>query len=461
MTTRVLIIDDDAALNQMLQLDFEDLGYEVCGAEDCASAERLLDATPFDLVLLDQQLPDGTGAALLPRLLVAWPRSSVIMMTGQHDLELAIEAIKLGADDFVHKPINAPALQATVRQLLARRRARAAALEDAVDAAAPGAVRDLIGRSNAMLEVSKDIALSAENAATVLISGESGTGKEVVARLIHQHSSRRGPFVAINCAAIVDSLLESELFGHEKGAFTGAATSKPGKFELANEGTLFLDEIGELAPQLQAKLLRVLQERQFERVGGTASLTTTARVIAATHRDLFAEARRGQFREDLAYRLSVINIHLPALRERREDIPLLAEGLLKKAAEQIGKPVWSITAAALAKLSTYDWPGNVRELENVLTQALVHARDAAITPDLIRFGPVSAAPEASTAVVVHEEPRHAADTLLRTLDQVEAEHVQRVLDHTQGHKGQACEILGISRPALDRKIKKFGLRLPD
>jgi DNA-binding NtrC family response regulator len=315
----------------------------------------------------------------------------------------------------------------------------------------PSRARDLIGRSAAMLAVSKDIALSAGSEATVLITGESGTGKEVVARLIHQHSGRGGPFIAVNCAAIVDTLLESELFGHEKGAFTGAQARKLGKLELARDGTLFLDEVGELAPLLQAKLLRALQERVFERVGGTQEITTNARVVAATNRDLTAEAKAGRFREDLVYRLDVIHIRMPPLRERKEDIPLLAEALLERIARRIHKPLPSLTGAAMARLQDHDWPGNVRELENLLTQAAVHARTQIITPDLLALGTL---PRAGAPAAPEEEP------VLRSLDEVESRHVQRVLEHTGGHKGKSCEILGISRPALDRKIEKYGLKLP-
>ncbi|MDX1607499.1 MAG: sigma-54 dependent transcriptional regulator, partial [Candidatus Competibacterales bacterium] len=259
-----------------------------------------------------------------------------------------------------------------------------------------------------------------------------------------------------NCAAIVDSLLESELFGHEKGAFTGATARKPGRFEQARDGTLFLDEIGELAPRLQAKLLRALQEHTIERVGGTEPVPTNARLLAATHRDLFALAESGEFREDLAYRLHVINIAIPPLRERPEDIPLLATALLAKSADQLQTPAGGLSDAAVRKLESYYWPGNVRELENVLTQALVQARGGPVTPDLIQFKhpedrPAADAPGAGD--------RGAGSGALKTLEQVEAEHVQRVLEHTDGHKGRTCEILGISRPALDRKIAKYGLRV--
>ena len=458
MNAHLLIVEDDPALNQMLVLHFEDEGFEVEGVMTCADALERVTENAFDLLLLDQQLPDGTGLELLDTLMSREPDLPVVMMTGQHDLELAIEAIGKGAADFVHKPVETAQLQQTVIRLLENRRLtrEVEALRGAEEA--PRQERDLIGRSAAMLTVSKEIALSARSAATVLISGESGTGKEVVARLIHQHSGREGPFVAVNCAAIVDTLLESELFGHEKGAFTGAQSRKLGRFELAQDGTLFLDEIGELAPTLQAKLLRALQERVFERVGGTQQIATNARVVAATNRDLLAEAAAGRFREDLVYRLDVIQIRMPPLRERKEDIPLLAEGLLVRIADRIHKAKSKLTDAALQRLMAYDWPGNVRELENLLTQASVHARTAVITPDLLTLDNSRAEVEQVDAVTAPTAVPEAM--VLRTLDAVEAEHIQRVLGHTGGHKGRTSEILGISRPALDRKIDKYGLKLP-
>ena len=274
MSRRLLIIEDDPALSQMLALHFEDQGFDVEQAGNCSDGAAQAGAAAFDLILLDQQLPDGEGIDLLPRLVTQAPDTAIVMMTGQHDLELAIHAIKAGARDFVHKPLNTEALQQTIDKVLARDEPE---VESAV-AASAAPLRELVGRSAAMLAVSKQIALCAGNSANVLISGESGTGKEIVARLIHQHSGRGGAFIAVNCAAIVDTLLESELFGHEKGAFTGADRSKPGKFELAEDGTLFLDEIAELAPPLQAKLLRALQERTIERVGGTMEVQQSDRV---------------------------------------------------------------------------------------------------------------------------------------------------------------------------------------
>ncbi|MCB1722720.1 MAG: sigma-54-dependent Fis family transcriptional regulator [Chromatiaceae bacterium] len=448
MSRKLLIIEDDPALSQMLALHFADRRFDVQQADNCADGLAHATDARFDLILLDQQLPDGLGIDLLPRLLGAHPEAPVIMMTGQHDLELAIDAIKAGARDFIHKPLKTDALQLTVDKVLA---AGDAGSEPATGAQ-PAPVRDLVGRSAAMIAVSKQIALCAGNSANVLISGESGTGKEIVARLIHAHSGRRGAFVAVNCAAIVDTLLESELFGHEKGAFTGADRAKPGKFERADDGTLFLDEIAELAPALQAKLLRALQERTIERVGGTRSIAVSARIVAATHRDLFARAREGRFREDLAYRLNVIDIELPPLRERAEDIPLLAQALLERSARQHGQALPTLGRDALALLQRHDWPGNVRELENVLTQAMVFARDGRIAAGHIRL---KGRPPGDRA-----PPTGADDRPLASLDEVEAAHIQRVLDHTGGHKGRSCEILGISRPALDRKIDKYRLTLP-
>lgn len=446
MTHRLLVIEDDRALNQMVAMHFEDQGLETEGVLTCADAIAAVKRHPPDVALMDMQLPDGTGLELLATLRTMQPGMPVVIMTGQHDLELAIEAIKAGAADYLHKPVKTEALHETVFKAL-----------NLTTAAPPPAKPDteiarraLIGRSAAMLEVSKAIALSAETAANVLITGESGTGKEVVARLIHQYSNRRGPFVAVNCAAIVDTLMESELFGHEKGAFTGAETRKTGHFEAAGDGTLFLDEVGELALPLQAKLLRVLQERRVQRVGGTETIETNARVIAATNRDLEHEVAEGRFREDLLYRLNVIVIHIPPLRERAEDIPMLAESLIRKIAGQIEKPALALSPEALQRLANHPWPGNVRQLENVLTRALVRARGARVTADVLELP----APEAAGGP-------SPAEPDLRTLEEVEGAHIQDVLRHTGGHKGRTCEILGISRPALDRKIEKYHLKVKD
>jgi len=446
MATQILIVEDDTSLNKILALHFEDQGFKVTSAYNCENALERMKIVKPQLVLLDQQLPDGFGIDLLPQILKYDPSIRIIMMTGEHDLELAIKAISQGAMDFIHKPVKTKILQASVDKALAHKKTQPLKMQEAPD------VKELIGRSNAMLQVSKDIALSAESDATVLIAGESGTGKEVVARLVHQYSKRSGPFIAINCAAIVDTLLESELFGHEKGAFTGANSRKMGKIEQADHGTLFLDEIAELALPLQAKLLRALQEKTFDPVGSTKSIHSDVRIIAASHKDLFEQAQLNHFREDLAYRLSVINIKLPPLRERKEDIALLATALLEKTAKNLNRNAPPIDDNALEKLLTYDWPGNVRELENVLTQAMVQARDGNITVDTLTFR--SEITSVQTKDVASPIPE------LQSLDEIEAIHIQRILNHTHGHKGKSCDILGISRPALDRKIKKYKLLVP-
>lgn len=457
MNEHLLIVEDDAALSEALAMHFEGLELRVSRARTLADTLALLDDDMPDLVLLDQQLPDGTGLELLTPLRTREPELPVIMMTGLHDLELAIAAIQRGAYDFIHKPIQVPALENAVTRALEHQRLvrRLRALDSPAEAE-DAKLREMLGHSAAMLALSKEIALVARSDVRVLITGESGTGKEVVARAIHAHSHREGPFLAVNCAAIVDNLLESELFGHERGAFTGAVQRKPGKFELATDGTLFLDEIGELELSLQAKLLRVLQEHSFERVGGTQQLHTQARVIAATNRDLDQAVANGEFREDLLYRLKVIHLHIPPLRQRQDDIPLLAEGLMSRIARDLHREPLHITEAAMAMLGDYHWPGNIRELENVLTQALVRARDRVLSPELLTF---EAAPP-PPSVDPQSDPFRDPEGRWLTLEELEAQHTQRILDDTGGHKGQCCEILGISRPALERKIQKYGLQVP-
>ncbi len=455
MKPRILVVEDDAALNAMLCIQFEEQGLEVSAVTSLGEARRVLASSGPDLVLLDQQLPDGQGVDFLQELRDSEPDLTVVMMTGLHDLDLAIRAIQHGAFDFIHKPVQAVELRHAITKALEHGRLirKSRALDESTaQGAQPG---DMIGQSRAMLEVSKEIALVADSEARVLISGESGTGKELVARAIHNHSGRQGPFLAVNCAAIVETLLESELFGHEKGAFTGAIGRKEGKFELATDGTLFLDEVGELALPLQAKLLRVLQEGVFERVGGLQQLTTRARVIAASNRDLKAEVAAGAFREDLLYRLEVIHLRMPPLRDRLVDLPLLVEGLMRRLSTALHRPPLRVTEGAMRLLAAHDWPGNVRELENVLTQALIRSRSQALTPELVVLG--GANTSGPDKRIDAQGQRVDAP---RTLDEVEANHIQYVLDYCDGHKGRSCEVLDISRPALDRKIRKYGLVLP-
>ena len=440
----ILIIDDDTSLSEMLALHFEDMGLIVATATGAAKAwGRLEEYTPR-LILLDQHMPDTLGISLLPKLKEKLPQTPVVMITGKHDMELAIQAIKLGALDYIHKPIDTDALNATVQKALSKQQDKKGlqAAENTEDGAP-----NIIGTNLEMLEVVKTIAIASQSEAVVLIQGETGTGKELVAKAIHHHAERQGPFVAINCSAIVDNLLESELFGHEKGSFTGAVGTTDGKFTVANDGTIFLDEIGEMSPHLQAKLLRVLQEQTFQRVGGKETLHSNAHVIAATHRNLEEMIKEGTFREDLFYRLKVITVEIPPLRKRKEDLKLLVPHLLGRINNALGKSVKTITKSAFEKLANYTWPGNVRELENKLTRAVAICQEDALTPELLHIGDTgSETTEKETTV----QP-------LMSLEDIEKEHIQAILQSTNGHKGKTCSILGISRPALDRKIKKYGL----
>jgi len=444
----ILVVEDDEVFSRLLVMHLEDLGHDVLIAHDLKKARSLLEARTPEAVLLDQQLPDGYGLPLLKEIRQQEDAPPVIMVTGISDNSLVIEAMKAGAYDFVRKPMDELELDTTLANALkSHRLSRKVHAIRATDE--PVTLNQIVGKSPTITRLLKTIGSVAASDASVLITGESGTGKEVVARAIHHHSEREGLFLPVNCSAIVENLLESELFGHEKGAFTGADRRKPGKFELAADGTLFLDEVGELPLNLQAKLLRVLQEGTFERVGGTETLRTGARIIAATNRDLSAMVREGAFREDLFYRLNVVNIELPPLRERKEDLPLLIEHLLQKINQRLHTRTRKISEAAWRLLNSYDWPGNVRELENVLTRAAVLCRDDTITPDLLGLHEESAPAESS--------PVAADDTFEPvSLDELEERHVRKVLEYTRWHKGKACEILGISRPALERRIKKYG-----
>lgn len=446
MKAHILLVEDDSALAQILTMHFEDAGHAVYHADSLAAAHTLIAEKQPDLLILDQGLPDGKGYDLLCSLEQSEVDVAVIMMTAEHDLELAISAIQAGAFDFVHKPIKTGELDHTVGRALQHRQLTRQVEELSTTETSAGDLPRLLGQSEIMLQLSKEIALVAASQTRVLISGESGTGKELVARAIHTHSRRTGPFLAINCAALVENLLESELFGHEKGAFTGAASRKIGKFELAAGGSLFLDEIGEMALPLQAKLLRVLQEGSFERVGGSQLLESDVRVLAATNRDLAVEVEQGRFREDLYYRLNTIQIALPPLRERREDIPMLMDGLLERICRREGRALVGINSSAKALAARYDWPGNIRELENVLTQAVIRGRGALIDEVHLNL-PVS--PVGSLSAAASGKPV--------SLEELEAGHIQFVLDYCSGHKGKTCELLKISRPALDRKIERYQL----
>jgi len=446
----ILVVEDDEVFSRLLTMHLEDLGHAPKAAFSLEQARDILAQSMPDAILLDQQLPDGYGLDLLKKIKAEPDAPPVIMVTGVSDNALVIEAMKAGAYDFVRKPMDELELDTTLNNALRSHRlsrkvkAIHMSMDEKVD------MNQIVGKSPGITRLLKTIGSVAGSQASVLITGESGTGKEVVARAIHHHSERNGLFLPVNCSAIVENLLESELFGHEKGSFTGADRRKQGKFELTADGTLFLDELGELPLNLQAKLLRVLQEGTYERVGGTETLRTSARIIAATNRDLEGMVEEGSFREDLYYRLNVVNIILPPLRERMEDLSLLTEHLLQKINQRLHTRVKNISEAAWTRMQAYNWPGNVRELENILTRAAVLCRDDTITPDLLGLDNMSSSPAATG------KEQAVQDLELISLDELEERHVRNMLEYTRWHKGKTCEILGISRPALERRIRKYG-----
>jgi DNA-binding NtrC family response regulator len=441
---RILIVDDDRSIRRTLEKFLGGEGYDVVTAQDAPGA--IAAAQPgVDLMLLDLGLPGGSGFDVLAALQNRSEAPSIVVVTARDDMQSTVKAIQLGAYEYLVKPVDIDRLRDVMKAALESRASRSQLVELA---GRSGEAGEILGKSAQIRDVWKQIGAVSTTRAPVLITGESGTGKELVARAIHGASAAaERPFVAVSCTALAPGVLESELFGHVKGAYTGAVADRPGRFELAGNGTLFLDEIAEIPLDLQAKLLRVLQERTFERVGDARSLSLDARVIAATHRDLAGMVAKGTFREDLYYRLRVVEIHLPPLRERASDIPVLVEGLLAKINRDLGKDVRFVTPAALAKLTAYGWPGNVRELENTLTRAAVLAKSDVLDEPLLPLGSTSTAAE--------------AEGDLPTLRELERRHIIRVLAHTEWNKRRACAILDISRPTLDRKIEEYGLRKED
>ena len=443
---RILIVDDDRSIRRTLEKFLGGEGHQVTTAQDAPGAIAAADGA--ELMLLDLGLPGGSGFDVLAAIADRPRPPTVCVVTARDDMQSTVKAIQLGAYEYLVKPVDIDRLKEVVTRALESRASRDEAKELP---AALHQVGDILGKSSQIRDVWKQIGAVSTTRAPVLIAGESGTGKELVARAIHAASNdRERPFVAVNCTALAQGVLESELFGHVKGAFTGAVADRPGRLELAGKGTLFLDEIAEISLDLQAKLLRVLQERTYERVGDAKTMQLEARVIAATHRDLTAMVAKGTFREDLYYRLRVVEIHLPPLRDRASDIPILVEGLLGKINKDLGKDVRYVTPAALARLSAYAWPGNVRELENTLTRALVLAKSDVLDETLLHLG-TGTAPG-------HESHDSDAEGALPTLREIERRHIARVLVHTEWNKRRACAVLDISRPTLDRKIEEYGLK---
>jgi two-component system response regulator AtoC len=441
----VLIIDDDPLIRKTLSGHLVKQGFDVQLAEEGEEGVRRFREFNPDLVILDVRLPDIDGLEVLRQIKDLNSKAYVLMMTAYDDMKTTVEAIKLGAFEYLVKPLNFIDLNLTVTKTFQVR-----ALEEKVsylveERQKEYTIDNIIGRSSQMREVFKLIGSVANTRTNVLIQGESGTGKELVAKAIHYNSPYRDePFIVINCSAISDTLLESELFGHAKGAFTDAVSETKGKFEIAGKGTLFLDEIGDVSPNLQSKLLRVIESRDFMKVGGEKVLKTEARIIAATNHDLKALIDSGKFREDLYYRLKVVEIFLPALRERKEDIPELVAYLLEKINRELRRTVKKVPSEVMNILREMPWRGNVRELENALTRAVILAKGDVVLKENLPL---------------ESGERKLFPAELVSLREVESNYIQHVLDAVQGSKTRASQILGISRPTLDKKIREYKVRV--
>jgi two-component system, NtrC family, response regulator AtoC len=466
---RVLIADDELNMRRVLEAMLRREGYEVVTAANGLDALAGMNRD-VHTVITDLKMPGLDGMGLLKKLSAEYPDVPVVMITAHGSVENAVEAVKLGAFDYLEKPFE----QEQIRQVVAKAlNTFALARRDARPEEVTGRGRfKLIGESSAIKAIYAVVEKVANTPSTVLITGESGTGKELIARALHENSSRHsGPFIKINCAAIPKTLMESELFGYDKGAFTGAVGAKPGRFELAHGGTLFLDEIGEIPIEMQVKLLRVLQESEFERVGGIKTIKVDVRLVTATNRDLLQEIAVGAFREDLFYRLNVVPIHIPPLRERREDIPLLADHFIAKFNERLRKQVTDMAPDAIERLIAHQWPGNIRELENLMERTVLFCEGPQILvsdlpPEISHLAPLplpvaAVAPAASTTLP--DAPLAAAGGSLKEAvraqtERVERELILRALEETGGNVTQAARKLKISRKSLQTKMKEFGLR---
>lgn len=443
----VLLVDDDAALARVLGALLTQSGFDSLWAASGEQALALLETRPFDLVISDLRMPGMGGMALLAQVASRWPELPVIMLTAHGTVPLAVDAMRAGAADFVLKPFDREELLYVIQKALA-------ASERAAEAVPSSGIRasEFVAESVAMREVQSLVRRVGAGASTVLLLGESGTGKEVVARAIHEASPRRlKPFVKLNCGALPDNLLESELFGYEKGAFTGAAARKPGRVELANEGTLLLDEIGDITPHLQVKLLRVLQEREFERLGGTVTLKMDVRFIAATNRDLPDLVAKGQFREDLYYRLNVVPIHIPPLRARMEDVEPLARHFTQLVAQASGRRI-ELEAGAMDRLRQAPWPGNVRQLQNVIERLVVMSNGPTITAQEVER---ELQPRPCALSTPPTSTVGAGSTLDAAVEQTEREAIREALARALGNRTVAARLLGVSRRALYYKLSEY------
>jgi two-component system response regulator HydG len=458
---RVLIIDDHDSMREGMAVTVKKQGHEVAAVRSGAEGLVAYRKSPFDLVVTDLKMDGLTGIEVVKNLKSLDPEAVVMVVTGYGTIETAVEAMQQGAYDFITKPFPPEVLRAKVDkglELASTRRKvqRLQAHNEALTQDAASAKGPLVGESEPMRKLDGMVRKAAASEATVLIHGESGTGKELVARMIHEHSPRKdGPFVVVHCAALAETLLESELFGHERGAFTGAVKRKLGRFELADKGTLFLDELGEISPAVQTKLLRVLQEKEIQRVGGEDTVKVDVRVVSATHRDLKAEVQAGRFREDLYYRLHIVPLTLPPLRERPEDIPALARHFIARSAPRVNRRVKGLTDAALKALCRYPWPGNVRELENAIEQALVFAEgeqlDEADLPAFLQGAQARAAATAGALPIPHGD-RPLPDIL----EDLERQLIQKAYEKANRVKTETARLLGIKTSALYYKLEKYG-----
>jgi DNA-binding NtrC family response regulator len=445
----ILVAEDDPTTRESLSRAMSRVGYRTLTAGDGASALAILHAEPVDVVLTDLRMPGGDGMALLERVRADSPDTVVIILTAFATVDLAVEAMKKGAYDFLTKPVHLDKLELLLQHALEARRLARENRELKLRLRETVGLKQLLGRSPAMQRLRDAVQQVAATDAAVLILGESGTGKELVAHAVHHGGARADrTLVKVSCAALPEGLLESELFGHERGAFTGARDRRKGRFELAHGGTLFLDEVGDLSPGTQAKLLRVLQEQEFERVGGTATIRVDVRLVAATNRDLEGLVAEGTFREDLYYRLNVVPIRVPPLRERVEDIPVLLAHFLRAFAKRWAKPVPEVTAEAQALLCRHDWPGNVRELQHVVESMLVFSKGYPIG--------VADLPPAIRGAGHDSDPGEGAAK--PTLRELERQAITRTLVATGGNRRKAAEILGIGLKTLYRKVQEFGLQ---
>ncbi len=443
----ILIVEDEPKMRRLLEMNLADQGFTTHAAGDAESGLKLLNTEKVDLVLTDFKLPGMNGVEFLQAIKRANATLPVVIMTAYGSVESAVEAMKFGASDYVLKPFSLAEMVLVVRKELEAHNLREENRNLREALGQRYEYSNVIANSEKMQNVLALVERVAPTNSTVLLGGESGVGKDLIARAIHEHSSRAsGPFLKINSTAIPENLLESELFGYEKGAFSGATSAKPGKFELADKGTLFLDEIGDVPPPIQVKLLRVIQEREFERLGGTKTLKVDVRLIAATNRDLRAALEEGTFRQDLYYRLNVVAIDIPPLREHKEDIPALADFFLQRFAQASGKGLIGISPEAIEILMQFPWPGNVRELENVLERSVTFAAGATLGPADIRLDRTGQS--TSTAPVIPEG---------MTLDQWEQEIIREALRRSNGNKSQAARSLGLTRNALRYRLSQMGI----